>query len=283
MRLDLKNDAHLVKQFTTKSIDVLCKNKVSIRKIIEVTDQAPSQYKNKTVFRYMSQSKIPIMKNFFGVCHGKSSCDACTGRVKQGVSRLVCSGTETVNSAKTFYTACVDHLVKPPKMNSNECQHYMLTFELHTKLSYRPKTTTWPAVPDTHKIHSSGNVNIPNDIYLRSYSCCCVGCLHGRKSAQILCVEMTGRATTLKQTSLENQISIFGLQIENTDILCIASISWVQHINRMSLFQSFSDIEEYVRSKPLPAFLGQPHYNMTNAEMDNLDLVALHHIPSDAP
>ena len=38
----------------------------------------------------------------------------------------------------------------------------------------------------------------------------------------------------------------------------------------MSLFQSFSDLEEYVKSNPLPAFLGQPHYNMTNAEMDNL-------------
>ena len=48
--------------FTTKSKDVLHKNKASIRKIIEFTDQAPSQYKNKTAFKYMSQSKIPIMK-----------------------------------------------------------------------------------------------------------------------------------------------------------------------------------------------------------------------------
>ena len=165
---DLKHDAHLVKQFTTKSIDVLHKNKVSICKIIESTDRAPSQYKNKTAFKYMSQSKIPIMKNFFGVCHGKSSCDVCTGRVKQGVSRLVFSGTEIVNSANTFYQACVDHLGKPPKMNSNECQHYMLTFELHTKLSSRPKTTTWPAVPETCKIHSIGVMtdNIMSDSHL---------------------------------------------------------------------------------------------------------------------
>ena len=79
------------------------------------------------------------------------------------MSRLVCSGTEIVNSANAFSQACVDHLEKPPKMNSNECQHYMLTFELHTKLSSRPKTT-WPAVPETRKIHSIGNVNNPNDI-----------------------------------------------------------------------------------------------------------------------
>ena len=86
---DLKHDAHLVKQFTTKSISILKENKIPIRKIIEFTDQAPSQYKNKTAFRYMTQSKIPIVKNYFGLHHGKSSCDACTGRVKQGVSRLV--------------------------------------------------------------------------------------------------------------------------------------------------------------------------------------------------
>ena len=33
--------------------------------------------------------KIPVQKNYFGVRHGKSSCYACIGRVKQGVSRLV--------------------------------------------------------------------------------------------------------------------------------------------------------------------------------------------------
>ena len=103
---DLKHDTDLVKQFTAKSIDVLCKNRVSIRKIIEFTDQAPSQYKNKTAFRYMSQSKIPIMKNFFGIRHGKNSCDACTGRVKQGVSRLVHSGTETEFSKDFLHSMC---------------------------------------------------------------------------------------------------------------------------------------------------------------------------------
>ena len=46
------------------------------------------------------------MKNFFGVCHGKSSCDACTGRVKQGASRLVCSGTEIVNSTDFLPSMC---------------------------------------------------------------------------------------------------------------------------------------------------------------------------------
>ena len=169
-------------------------------------------------------------------------------------------------------------------MNSNECQHYMLTFELHTKLSYRPKTTTWPAVPDTCKIHSIGNVSNPNDIYLGTYSCHCVGCLHGEEECTKLMCRDDWKGYNFKTNKFRKpNLDFWFRDREHTDIFCVASISWVQHINRMSCFWSFSDLEEYVRSNPLPAFLGQPHSNMTNAEMDDLDLVALHHIPNDAP
>ena len=86
---DLKHDAHIVQMFTEKSIKILQNNYINICKIIEFTDQAPSQYKNKTAFNYLANTKIPTQKNYFGVRHGKSSCNACTGRVKQGVTRLV--------------------------------------------------------------------------------------------------------------------------------------------------------------------------------------------------
>ena len=101
---DLKHDAHVVKQFNTLAIDVICKNGIQIHKIVQFTDQASSQYKNKRAFRYLMQYKVPMVQNFFGARHGKSSCDACTGRVKQGVSRQFCSGTEVVNSAGTLFT-----------------------------------------------------------------------------------------------------------------------------------------------------------------------------------
>ena len=99
---DLKHDAHLVKVFIARSLSILKKNNVDIHKIIEFTDQAPSHYKNKTAFHNLCNSKIPIQKNFFGVRHGKSSCNSCTGRVKQGVTRLVQSEQEVVNDARTF-------------------------------------------------------------------------------------------------------------------------------------------------------------------------------------
>ena len=132
---DLKHDAHLVRKFTERSEQVLQNNRIPIHKIIEFTDQAPSQYKNKTAFTYLTQRKLPVLKNYFGVHHGKSSCDACTGRVKQGVTRLVKSEAEVVNSARSFYECCVKHLQKPLL---KACQHHILTFEFHNKLSSRP-------------------------------------------------------------------------------------------------------------------------------------------------
>ena len=40
---DLKHDAHLVKQFMTKAIDVIEINGINMCKIVQFTDQAPSQ------------------------------------------------------------------------------------------------------------------------------------------------------------------------------------------------------------------------------------------------
>ena len=140
---DLKHDAHLVKQFTIKASDVIESNDINIHKIVQFTDQAPSQYNNKRAFRYLTQYKVPMVQNYFGVWHGKSSCDTCTGRVKQGVSRLVCSGTaEVVNSAETLFTTWVKHLEKPLQKQSEECQYYILTFHLHKRLKARPDTRT---------------------------------------------------------------------------------------------------------------------------------------------
>ena len=141
---DLKHDAHLVKQFTTKAIDVIRKNDINICKIVQFTNQVPSQYKNKTAFKYLTQYKVPMVQNYFGVRHEKSSCGACTGRVKQGVSKLVRSGTEVVNSAETLYSTCVKHLQKPLEKHSEQCQHYIPTFHLHPRLKSRPDTRSWP-------------------------------------------------------------------------------------------------------------------------------------------
>ena len=76
---DLKHDTHLVKKFQAANVELLQKCGVQICKIIEFTDQVPSQYKNRSAFWYLSQEKIPTERIFLGVRHGKGPCDACAG------------------------------------------------------------------------------------------------------------------------------------------------------------------------------------------------------------
>ena len=107
---DMKHDVHLIAKFHNVTLEVLHENKVPNHKLVKFTDHAQSQYKSKTSFNYMLRSQIPTMHCFFGVRHGKGPCDACTGRVKQGITRLVKTSTEVVNSAKSFFNVAKEHL-----------------------------------------------------------------------------------------------------------------------------------------------------------------------------
>ena len=197
---DMKHDVHLVKVFTQKSIQVLNLHNVNIHKIIKFSDQAPSQYKNKTAFNHLANINIPIQKNYFDVRHGKSSCDACTGRVKQGVTRLVKSEQEVVNNAKGFYDACVHlkHLQISPT-NDDKCQHYMITFHFQKQLGKRPKTDKLIGIPETRKLHQIGNMG-GNVLHFRKFVCCCFGRLHGTEECQ-------NNVCPTKWTGLHNPVS----------------------------------------------------------------------------
>ena len=66
-------------------------------------------------------------------------------------------------------------------------------------------------------------------------------------------------------------------------ILRVENVDWATCINEMSSIQTFTDLQVYVNNNPLPEFVCEPKYTMSAAEMENLDLVALHHVPNDAP
>ena len=133
----------------------------------------------------MAESNVPTQCHFFGVRHGKGPCDACTGHVKRGITRLVKNCTEVVNSATAFHEAAVKHLAKPLK-SDDVCHHHILTFELHKKLGTRPKTVHWVPVPGTCKIHSIGSTGNPSLLYFHN-SDCCEGCLHGGECTNTVC------------------------------------------------------------------------------------------------
>ena len=51
----------------------------------------------------------------------------------------------------------------------------------------------------------------------------------------------------------------------------------------MSRPRTFEQLVAYVNSNLLPEFEGVPNVNMTEADKANLDFVALHRLPNDAP
>ena len=230
---DLKHDAQLIKAFTTQSEQILEDSGIAIHKIIGFTDQAPSQYKNKTAFHYFKDRKFPVVKNLFGVHHGNSSCDACTGRVKQGVTRLVKAGTEVVNSAQTFYECCVKHLQKP---KTTACQHYVPQFELHKKLKSRPDTKKWPAVPDTRTYHSVANMQNDN-LDVRTFPFVASVVCTGMSLVLMSFAQMIGNSTIIEAKSFRKQIGSGGwisVKIRFIKYKAMLLMSWIT-ISRMSL------------------------------------------------
>ena len=211
----MKHDAHLVKVFTQKSIQVLKSNNINIHKIIEFTNQAPSQYKNKTAFSHLANMKTPVQKNYFGVRHGKSSCDACTGRVKQGVTRLIKSEQEVVNNAQSFHDACVKHLQISPT-NDDKCQYYMIRFHFQKQLGKRPKTDSLIGIPETCKLYQIGNTG-ENVLNFHKFACCCFGCLHDTEECQnnVCPTEWTGYDLSTKKTVTANLKFWFGNEFTN--------------------------------------------------------------------
>ena len=286
---DMKHDAHLVNMFTERSIEVLKSNNVQVHKIIKFTDQAPSQYKNKTAFTYLVKCSIPIQKNYFGVRHGKSSCDACTGRVKQAVTNIVKSEQAVVNSAQSFYSTCVEHLQKPMEA-SDKCQHYMLTVELHEKICKRPNTKNWQGIPDTRKLHQIGNTG-GNVLYFCKFTCCCFGCLQGTIPCQNTICPSEWEAFDLqkKKTVDANLKHWFGGEITNAQMhniynAQIHNIDWNAILQRLSEQRSFVQVKRYVNGNPIPdLIICEPNDNLMPQETLNLDLVAMHYMPSDMP
>ena len=269
-------------------------NKVPIQKIIEFTDQAPSQYKNKTAFHHLANNKVPTQKIFFGVRHGKSSCDACTGRVKQGVTRLVQTEQEVVNSAQTFYEACIKHLQKPLTQSQDACQHYILTFEYHNKLGKRPSTINLTPIPGTCKIHQIGNTGA-KELYYRKFACFCYGCLHGTEgcSNNICPSEWSGFDLATKKNVKPNLKFWFGDNIRNFGIHNLLQrdevkpraqpLNWSAILRALSQQRTFVQLQRYVFNNPIPDLICGLNDSILQSEMNTLDLVALHHMPNDMP
>ena len=60
-------------------------------------------------------------------------------------------------------------------------------------------------------------------------------------------------------------------------------VDWRGKIAAMSSIRSYDELAQYVNNNPLPAFNDEPNDAISQQEINNLDMVALHHLPDDAP
>ena len=91
-------------------------------------------------------------------------------------------------------------------------------------------------------------------------------------------------------TNLKQWIEASPLEAENTctEMCKITEVDsehfeWVSVLNILSSKQTFTDLQNYVQSNPLPSFVCELHTQMTEAAKPNLDYVALHYLPHDVP
>ena len=60
-------------------------------------------------------------------------------------------------------------------------------------------------------------------------------------------------------------------------------VDWGAKIAIMSSIRSYDELAQYVNHNPLPAFDDEPNDAKAQQEINNLDMVALHHLPDDTP
>lgn len=319
---DLKHDAHLVKVFTRKTLDYLQSKNVSIRKIIEFTDQAPSQYKSKTVYRYLQERNIPSIHGYYGVRHGKGPCDAVTGRVKQGIGRLVRNRHVEVNSAQTMFTAGLENLQTDQEMTCKK--HYRMTWLYTPKIGNRPNTSKWTGIPDSrdflHCVANSGKKGIVN---YKDLLCMCLECRTGlpncsnpyssnteRWSAYNILKNTTATVNFDLWKNLQNELqsantsateapvpqvvpqagstdSCAAAQIQETinALQCQSqSINWPELLVKLSSHRTYDLLEQYIIDNPIPDFTNPVITDMSDEDYEqSLDYVGMFHLPSDAP
>ena len=113
---DLQHDAHLVKAFEEKALQLVTKQAdTEIKKVYQWTDGCAAQYKGRTWFADISLNTVSVQRNFFETSHGKGVCDGIGAIVKNTRLRAVIRGKAILSDAEDVYKYCLDKLAHGPQ------------------------------------------------------------------------------------------------------------------------------------------------------------------------
>lgn len=168
---DRSHDLQAVCLFERKTIEYLKKQNIHIDELIEYTDNAGQQYKNKDFFLYLSMMKIRATRHFFGVRHGKGPSDRAAANFKNFVKNVIKTGKVNFRTVQELVDYCAEHYEKNEK-------HRKVKVIFHNKVPRRPQKKLKP-LPGTRSIYSVRNIGVSGVAEKRNMSCSCKKCQNG--------------------------------------------------------------------------------------------------------
>jgi hypothetical protein len=174
---DRTHDSYAVETFQVQLIKHLRGKSVTVKRIIQFSDNCAAQYKSFRTFDNISQLGIAIICNFSGAKHGKGDADGVIGRLSFIVDAQVRAGNMEIYNAKSMAEFCTKSL-SMPCCDEGQCQHYKRHFYYITDIA-REDTTQAKTMEFTSLVHSIRNTGKPGYIETRESSCFCDVCFLG--------------------------------------------------------------------------------------------------------
>ena len=186
---DKQHDGHAVACFLNRINDHLrVDHGIKSQLQIQFSDGCSCQFKSKLPFSDISSGNedfgYPIIRNFFGSCHGKSPSDGEGGVVKSKIHQLIKSTGIVINNASTFFAGAKVHLSKAARSNDGKCAHYRRSFilvtpdEIDRTSQVRKEREKVKTLNGTRQLHSVMGLNA-GVVKVRDLTCLCDKCLSG--------------------------------------------------------------------------------------------------------
>ena len=175
---NLRHDANAFKKFHCESIAMVeAKVNYDIDLVVNVTDQAPSQYKNKKSFLFTSGYSKPMIHMFLGSRHGKFFSDSSAGRFLIFLRQAITNDRVHIKCAKDLADFAKKEYATPP-VESGTCQHYCVSINLVNKIPFS-KMDDAVTVDETRLVHAVKNVGKIGVVEKRAIGCLCPPCISG--------------------------------------------------------------------------------------------------------
>ena len=173
----LRHNASAFKKFhcdTVGIVERMVKGNMSL--IVNVTDNAPSQYKNRNSFLFTSEYHKKLIHLFLGNRHGKGPSDQASSRFLLALRQAVVCDRVQINCARDVFNFAKKEYATV--VDSGSCQHFRVEANFVTRIP-QSKGTRSTTVDEIRALHAIKNTGIPGVIMKRTIGCLCPSCIDG--------------------------------------------------------------------------------------------------------